>query len=384
MIRYLDFINEALNKSIKPTREDLSVGKMIKTVGNWDGVNIDSQLGYVISIREYGQVLIEFLDSFSYRLHAGHENIGKPKHCFYVNINNISEIIDDELADKIKNKFVIPFKATPELMKLFQRMNFNPSVDYVDSSFFDLDKDNMNVLTCLPAKKFNGDPDAKKGRQDIKIGKAIKKLRPELSAHRVEEYVVLYRTAFKVLVQGQGKELEIVTGEDIRYWYSSDHYAKVSYGGELYQSCMADPSHGKSMNLWCENPDKIALCIYTDQDVGLLARALLWKLDDGRVYMDRVYAVSDEIKQIVLAYAKKNDMLTYVRDLKGHGGGNTERMEVTLSKDYGIDDRPSGGNPYMDSFWAAAVDKDGRCYLVNRKPQGKNLKHWTELDNVGG
>jgi hypothetical protein len=77
-------------------------------------------------------------------------------------------------------------------------------------------------------------------------------------------------------------------------------------------------------------------------------------------------------------------MLTYVRALKGHGGGNAERMEVTLPKDYGGDDMPSGGNPYMDSFWASAVAKDGRCYLVNRRPKDAEVRHWNEMENVGG
>lgn len=364
MITYNNFINEAVKKTPKkPTRADLAIGKMVRTMGQWDGIDVSSQLGNVIEMKEYGYILIEFLVSFSPRLHSGHKDIGKPKHCLYVPIDNIYEIIPEDLAKKIQNREVVPYKASTELLRIFRRMKFEPTEEYIDVSFFDIDKDNMEVITYLPAKKFEGDPDLKKGRQAMKVGRTLKKLIPTLSDKQVEELVTLYRAAFKVIVLGEGKNLDVVTGEDIRYWYSNEHYAKSSYGSsELWNSCMSSSSCSVYFNLYCENPDKIALCTYTNEDDKLMARAVVWRLDDGQVYMDRVYAIGPEEKTILMDYAKKNGM-------KSYNIGDAGLLEVTLPKDWGGKHKPSSGNPFMDTMRYSCVDeKNKRYYLSNRTP----------------
>lgn len=371
MISYNNFINESVKKTPKkPTRADLAIGKMVRTMGQWDGIDISSQLGNVIEIKEYGHILIEFLISFSPRLHSGHEDIGKPKHCFYVPIDNIYKIIPEELAEKIRNRDVVPYKASTKLLRIFRKMKFEPTEEYIDVSFFDIDKDNMEVITYLPAKKFEGDPDLKKGRQSMKVGRILKKLIPTLSDKQVEELVTLYRSSFKVIVLGEGKNLDVVTGEDIRYWYSNKHYAKSSYGSsELWNSCMSSSIQQETINLYCENPDKIALCIYTNDDDKLMARSLIWKLDDGGVYRDRIYAIGPEEKKILMDYSDENGMKSYNK-------GNSGVLEVTLSKDWGGKHKPVMGNPYMDTMLYSCVDtKNKRYYLSNRAPNKDGVSY---------
>ena len=367
MIRYNKFVNESLQKKPKkPTRPDLAVGTMVRTMGQWDGIDINNQLGTIIEMKEYGHFLIDFILAFSPRLHSGHKDRGTPGHCFYLPLDNIYEIIPDELAEKIKSKTVVPYKASTDLLRIFRRMKFEPTEEYLDISFFDVDRDNIDVISYLPAKKFEGDPDTKKGRQSMKVGRILKKLDPTINEKALEDLVITYRASYKIIILGEGKNLDVVTGEDIRYWYSNEHYAKSQYGSsELWNSCMSSPGTAPIFNLYCENPDKIALCTYTNEDDKLLARAIVWRLDDGSVYMDRVYAVSAEEKKLLTDYAAKNGM-------KSHNKGERGRMEVTLPKEYGQKHRPPHGNPYMDTMRYACVDADGKRYfLSNMAPAGK-------------
>jgi hypothetical protein len=372
MIKYINFINESTfqKKPKELTRKDLNLGTVIKTSGQWDSVNITGQIGTIIEMKEYGYILVDFFESFSPRLHSGHLDIGTPKHCFYVHLNNITEIIPDELANKIRNRLVVPFRASSDLLRIFKRMKFEPDGDYHNISFFDVDKNNPEVLTYLPAKKFEGDPDTKKGRQAMKVGRVLKTLKPGLTDAQLEQEVVSYRTAYKIIILGEGKNLDVVTGEDIRYWYSNSHYAMGKRGGcstELWNSCMSSPSTKPVFNLYCENPDKIALCVYTNEDDKLMARALVWRLDDGNVYMDRIYSNAPEERKMLIDYANKNDMKSYSK-------GGTGRMEVTLPKDYGGKHRPVSGNPYMDTFRNSVVSNDGRYYLSNQNPPAGTYK----------
>ena len=362
MVRnYYGFVNEAdeaeakpkAKKMKKPTRADLAVGRMVKTAGIWDNVDLTGQLGNIIQMGEYGNLLIQFLAKFDPKLHAGHKNRGADKQCLYVPLDNIAELISEELATDIINKNVVPYRASKDLLRIFRKMKFEPKEEYLDVSYFDIDKANMDVLTYLPAKKFEGDPDTKKGRQAMKVGRVLRKLDDKLTDKDVEDMVVSYRAAFKVIVLGEGKNLDVVTGEDIRYWYCNEHYAPIGKGGsELWNSCMSGPQCARYFTIYVENPDRIALCIYTNEDDKLLARALVWRIDDGRVYMDRIYAVNPAEKKILQDYAKKNGMCSYQ-------AGNAGKLKIHLPKDYGGKDRPKDGNPYFDTMRHFGKDKNG-------------------------
>ena len=65
-------------------REDLAVGDDIMTTGIFDGVDLEYQVGKIIGMKDYGNLLIEFKESFSKKFHAGHKDVGKPGHCFYI------------------------------------------------------------------------------------------------------------------------------------------------------------------------------------------------------------------------------------------------------------------------------------------------------------
>jgi hypothetical protein len=83
-------------------REDLAVGDDVMTTGNFDGVELDYQVGKIIRMKEYGNLLIEFKEPFSKKFHAGHKNVGKDKHCFYIPLANIASNNKEEFEKIIK------------------------------------------------------------------------------------------------------------------------------------------------------------------------------------------------------------------------------------------------------------------------------------------
>ena len=349
MKNYNHFIKESL-KTKKPTRKDLSVGTMVKTMGNWEGVNLNNQLGIIIKMWDYGNFLIEFLTKFSPNLNAGYNDFGKPGQCYYTPLNNIDEIIPDELAKKIIDKEVVIYKASEDLMKIFRKMKFIPTEEYLDMSFFDIDRNNTEVITYLAAKRFTGDPDAKKGRQAMKAFRALKKLKPELTEAQCNDLVTDYKVAWDKLVNKKLDQIDVVTGEDIRYWYLGERYGGDGYG-DLGSSCMRYDHSQHRFDIYCENPDKCALAIMLDENDKLIARSLVWNLDDGRVYMDRIYAIDDIIKRKMSDWGKENNMERY-----GVRGGSSVRR-VTVKRDYGTPDE----NPYMDTFYEFNHDKNQLC-----------------------
>ena len=107
---FLNTINEA-NVQNKVTRAELKVGDSVMTRGDWEDVNLDYQVGKILAMKDYGYFLIEFETPFSPKFHAGHEDIGKPKHCFYIPLDNIAtnnreefEKIIKGVADEKKNR----------------------------------------------------------------------------------------------------------------------------------------------------------------------------------------------------------------------------------------------------------------------------------------
>ena len=378
MLDYNQFINEALGGSAylkKPTRKDLAVGTMVKTVGRCDNTDLNGQLGIIIKMWDYGKFLIEFLAKFSPNLNAGYNDFGKPGQCYYVPLDNIAEIVPDELAKKIVDKEVVKYHASEDLMKVFRKMKFIPTEEYLDVSFFDLDRNNMEVITYLAAKRFTGDPNAKKGRQSMKAFKILKKLKPALTEAQCNDLVTDYKVAWDKIVNKKEDQIDVVTGEDIRYWYLEDRYGTDDDGndGDLGSSCMRYDCSQHRFDIYCENPDKCALAIMLDENDKLIARSLVWNLDGGRVYMDRIYAVNDIVKRKMQDWGKDNNMDRY----DFNEGPNEKR--VTVRRDYGDPD----DNPYMDTFCYFNRDKNRLLSsYANREDRnnGDDIVDYTDHD----
>jgi hypothetical protein len=171
---------------------------------------------------------------------------------------------------------------------------------------------------------------------DVKLGRFINKFLSAIGknypAATIERLVNMYQA--EVLMKKDAlNHFKVVEGEDIRKWYHESMY-ESSDGGQLANSCMRYPKCQDFLDIYVENPQVCKLLIFTNTENELRGRALLWTLENGKKYMDRVYTNKDSYDNIFLKWANQN----------GYTKGIESKSVVKVNtKDYEL-------YPYMDTF----------------------------------
>lgn len=212
-------------------------------------------------------------------------------------------------------------------------------------AFYPLDKN----LTPIPAnvKYLQEDPGFKQSEltrsvQEIKAGRGMKSLLVSAGMDKtdkeIEEFVNGFKTAYDIL-NNAFRFFDIVEGEDIRKCYNYNNY-ESECNGQLGNSCMKSPNCSKFFDIYCLNPEKCKLIILKagkTKGIGKIkGRALLWKLDDGRTLMDRIYTNNDSDIKLFLEFGKKNGWI--------HKDNLRDSVSVTLNPiEYKL-------FPYMDTL----------------------------------
>jgi len=183
------------------------------------------------------------------------------------------------------------------------------------------------------------------GRNEMKIGKFIKKMLPTLTDQEIEVFVNKYKALYRSKINNK---LKIVTGPDIKEWYDQDNYSHVKEGkeglGQLGKSCMR---YGKNyFDLYSKNTDVCSLLILQspEDETKILGRALIWKLEDNTYYMDRIYTHFDSDIYIFRNYAKERGWSTHYDNIK-LSNNKVKTFTVALKEsDFRY-------YPYMDTFY---------------------------------
>lgn len=174
----------------------------------------------------------------------------------------------------------------------------------------------------------------KRSRTEISVGKwsrrIVNKVR-EFTDSQIETFVNLW----KAKIDEDEIELEVVEGEEIRKWYNVKNYESVR--GELGNSCMRYLSCQPFFDIYVWNPDVCKLIIKKNSTGDKISgRALLWKLEDGRWYMDRPYTIINSDEVLFNEFAKKRGYIKYIDE--------PEDISVKLG------DHEYNKYPYMDTF----------------------------------
>jgi hypothetical protein len=283
------------------------------------------------------------------------------------------------------------------IIDIIENEDYIPDILTKQNYFDTTDKDDM--VSFLAYNKvpqdWDSDDDASlpygiKGRGEIKIGKIIKTLVPMLSIGEVKDKdIEEFVNQFKASKNDTSMEFKLVSGSDISKYYNEKKY--YSKAGSLGGSCMSDESK-KTFRIYTENPKKVQLLIYVDNDDKVHGRALVWKLNtspcDAKYFMDRIYTNrdSDEIKFKQFAeekgflYKKKNN--AYIEDTyKFVYKGEDVFGEVGVKLD---------GNyayyPFVDTM--CFLDKDQES-LSNLPNKGCYFLHsvsgdWNQCENCDG
>lgn len=284
----------------------------------------------------------------------------KTESMFVINMRGF-KVIPKEYIESFKKGTAYEYVATPFFNNMMKSIKFKmKNYEFVeDMSFFDIDKEKDNLMTFLPLNKLKLVTDLgedyegafkSRFRQSVKLGTVFKKLNPELTDAEIEKYVIEYRAIWKAKMEHFENRLKVVTGEDIRYWYLKTRYAPG--GGTLNNSCMQGKEAQAQLDFYVENPNRIALAILLSDDDKLFARALIWRTDQGIIFMDRIYSVKPEHERMLLNFAEEHGM---IQKNKFFASG---RKQLTLKLD-----KPYRKQlPYLDTM---RLDSDYRTVRSN-------------------
>lgn len=179
----------------------------------------------------------------------------------------------------------------------------------------------------------------KSSRNNIGIGKFTRKILKStlsfnISDSDLEKFVNDYKREYDNFFSE--KELELVSGEEIRKYYNVYNYEQER--GELGNSCMRQPNKSKFFDIYVKNPEVCQLLILrSNNDRNLIkGRALIWKLKDGTYYQDRIYTINNYEVKLFENWAKERNMKIY----------NDDYFDIEVQ----LGDHEYEYYPYMDTF----------------------------------
>lgn len=218
-----------------------------------------------------------------------------------------------------------------------------------------------------------------KGRVKIKYGSFINKIFKNVPPKDIEKFSSLVKS----ITDQPDYEFKVVSGDDIRRYYHGSYHA--SNKGSLGVSCMRHDNCQNYFNMYVNSPE-IKMLIMFNLYGGVLARAILWHLDekngiDGEFkFMDRIYSTKDDQFHLFYDWAKKNGY-----NYKEKQAWNTpyrfqfkndtfhKKMKIKLKNPPHRWAKENGGPglPYLDTFkWINL--KDGTLYSY--KPVNESME----------
>lgn len=204
-------------------------------------------------------------------------------------------------------------------------------------------------------------------RQEVKVGRAIGALlriaKVQFVDKDIESFVNLYKATIDKL-NDKFSYFQVVKGSDIHYWYGSNNY--YSRSGTLGSSCMAS-ADAEWLQIYTENPNQVSLVIFKsqDDDTKIVGRALLWNLDSGKKFLDRVYTINDSDVQLFREYAKENGWYVKSSNNSSDSGmaigpdGITIELDLTVT----LDKKSYYSYPYLDTL---KYFQEGKGIISNR------------------
>lgn len=192
----------------------------------------------------------------------------------------------------------------------------------------------------------------------IKIGKFLTKFysgfTPGEITHICERIKAIIETP---------QTFKILEGDELKTAYYLKHY--VPNHGTLSNSCMRYKKcqNGDYFKVYGDNAKMLVMV--PNKGKRLLGRAILWEID-GKIYMDRVYTVTNYIEHQFYNYAKANNWIILARNSYTQGGASQIQKWLSPEDKYEtphyIDltvNLKEGCNhfPFMDSFCYLSLDK---------------------------
>lgn len=223
--------------------------------------------------------------------------------------------VGDNLVQKL-NKINSPLSK-----KIKTFLNSGDIKDDVKVTKIDFDDDDNKVFTLT---------DEKGEERKFKFGKLLKYLgfSDEIKGYEIENFVSNFK-------KSDTSNLELRKGEDILKSYLCDNYDDSSGHGNLFNSCMRFTRAQDYLEIYTANPSQVnCLTLINPSNKRVQGRALIWKLDSGKHFMDRIYTVNKEYDSIFNKYAHDNNI---------EQGSPSDEITLEIGGDFDY-------YPYMDTF----------------------------------
>lgn len=279
----------------------------------------------------------------------------------YVEIRDKNYNYSDVEFSKIDLVKKYNFKIEPPLNKFLFFLDYfdNKGMDYIKME----EEDGIISYMNMDRIKNDIDPFNNRYRQNIRIGRFIKKIIPKLSQPAIENTVNKY-LAFISIIKKRYDNIRIVKGKEITKWYLESSY-NTRHKGTLGNSCMRHEEFQKVLKFYSKNEDSVRLVIYVNDKNKLLARSLLWKTNKG-IYLDRIYSEDDYQKYFLIKMADKNGWMNYYKD-------KSKKMKVVL-KEWKFSKYPDEEDyPYLDTFKYLIIKGKNSGTVYNEEPN--NLRY---------
>jgi hypothetical protein len=155
-------------------------------------------------------------------------------------------------------------------------------------------------------------------RNPIRIGRLVNSImtaaKQPVTPKQVEDFTNAYKSAWDMMNDAFLK-FDIVSGYEIVKWYNQSSYE--SSDSTLGSSCMQYDECENYFGIYTENSDVCKLVIlYADRggnikdgkfrSTYIKGRALLWKTNQGDMFMDRIYTNNDSDVELFKQFAEKN------------------------------------------------------------------------------
>lgn len=201
--------------------------------------------------------------------------------CTIEEVRDLERYTTPHLYKVIITKLIEPM-ITSEVMMLSVRIGGD------DANISFLPKDKLPEYT----------DDGNWSRRNRQEGKPAKIFQKAITKEFKQQEWECFSNAFKAAVCNCN-QFELVSGEQIRYWYNQENYYQVK--GTLGNSCMRYEECQPYFDVYVDH----AKMLISLKDGKLTGRAIVWEIDD-KVYLDRVYTCYDYLYNCFIDYAKEH------------------------------------------------------------------------------
>jgi len=188
---------------------------------------------------------------------------------------------------------------------------------------FKWDQDNVDRLIVINKEAIDLVNDTKpklysQSRNPIRIGRLVNSImsaaKVQITPKEVEEFTNQWKSNWDIMNDAFAK-FDIVSGYAIVKWYNQSSYESDS--PSLGSSCMQYDECEEYFGIYADNSDVCKLVIlYSDKGSSIIngkftsnyikGRALLWKTNQGDMFLDRIYTNYDSDVELFKQFADKN------------------------------------------------------------------------------